>query len=97
MQMRTTRAGLLLMSMMVSPCLLRAQSADPAPPWTFSAALGAGVADVPTSTAPRYFDSSQLTARLGVQRALGADLHGGVSLLGTFATEGGDCTFGPCC
>ena len=96
MTMRTTRAGLLLMSMVVSPGLLRAQPADARSPWNFTAAVGAGVADVPRSTAPRYFDSSQLTARVGVQRTLGADLYGGVSLLGTLATEGGDCTLGAC-
>ena len=31
-----------------------------------------------------------------MQRTLGADLYGGVSLLGTLATEGGDCTLGAC-
>lgn len=79
-----------------APIAVRAQRSDASARWAFSAAIGAGVADVPKSASPTYFDASQLTARVGAQRQFGAGLFGGVSLLATVGATGSDCIFGPC-
>ncbi len=78
------------------PCVLAAQSREKTTGWAIAASIGAGVADVPTSPTPVYFDASQVTARLAVQRSLGAGFAGGISLLGTIGTTGSDCALGPC-
>ncbi len=94
--MRMRWCWLFLATMCVGPCMLNAQSNAQPNGWVLSAGAGVGVANVPTSTTPVYFDATQLTARLAVQHAIGAGFFGGVSLLATVATEGSDCVFGPC-
>lgn len=52
---------------------------------------------MPESRTPVYFDALQQTARVAVQRNVGAGVSAGVSLTTTVGTEGGDCLgIGPC-
>jgi hypothetical protein len=80
----------------LAPPTMHAQSQDAASAWTVATALGGGVANAPTSMSPTYFDAAQFTARLAVQRALGAGLLGGMSALATLGPRGSDCTLGAC-
>ena len=88
--------SLITATVCVVPHMLNAQSPEPTNGWVIAASLGAGVANVPNSPTPVYFDATQLTARLAVQRTLGAGFSGGVSLLATLDTQGSDCALGPC-
>lgn len=46
---------------------------------------------MPESRTPVYFDALQQTARVALQRNVGAGVSAGVSLTTTVGTEGGDC------
>ena len=75
---------------------LHAQRHDDLSRWAISVGVGAGVASVASSAHPTYFDASQLTARVGVQHAIGGGLVGGLALVATIGVTGSDCTLGPC-
>lgn len=81
----------------VLPHTLRAQENDSARGWVIAGGLGLGLANVPESRTPVYFDALQQTARVALQRNVGAGMSAGVSLTTTVGTEGGDCAgIGPC-
>jgi hypothetical protein len=75
--MRIRSFNLIVSTALLLPCVLGAQSRENA--WAFTAGLGAGIANVPTLASPVYFDASQVTAHLSIQRALGGGLFGGVA------------------
>ncbi len=82
---------------LIIPIVLGAQSPNTANPWAIAGGLGVGAALVPESSAPVYFDATQITARIEVQRSLGRGLFGGAAMMATLGTEGGDCVgIGPC-
>ena len=81
----------------VLPHTLRAQETDRSRGWVIAGRLGLGLANVPESRTPTYFDALQQTARVALQRNVGAGVSAGVSLTTTVGTEGGDCVgIGPC-
>lgn len=81
----------------ILPHTLRAQENDSAGGWVIAAGLGLGLANVPESRTPVFFDALQQSARVAVQRNVGAGVSAGVSLTTTVGTEGGDCVgIGPC-
>lgn len=94
--MRLRLFSLVTATACVLPGFLNAQPPSPTRGWVASGSLGAGVANVPDSRTPVYFDATQLTARAAIQHTLGAGFLGGVSLLATVRTAGSDCTLGPC-
>lgn len=81
----------------VLPHTLRAQQKDSASGWVIAGGLGLGLANVPESRTPLFFDALQQTARVAVQRNLGTGVSVGVLVSTTVGTEGSDCLgIGPC-
>lgn len=94
--MRTRLLAVFSSAVVLTATALQAQPRERSSGWTFGVGVSAGVANVPSSSDPAYFDASNLATRLVVQRDVGNGFSGGLAFTGTLGVSGGDCVMGPC-